>query len=57
MDDEQKPKISSEISLHINDKQLGRLNSYPWWRCSFDMEQLIVCDNISKWMTVFDVNG
>ena len=28
MDDEQEPKISSEISPHINDKQLGRLNSY-----------------------------
>ena len=28
MDDEQVPKISSEISPHINDKQLGRLNSY-----------------------------
>lgn len=28
VDDEQVPKISSEISPHINDKQLGRLNSY-----------------------------
>lgn len=28
VDDEQVPKISSEISPNINDKQLGRLNSY-----------------------------
>ena len=33
VDDEQVPKISSEISPHINDKQLGRLNSYWFCRC------------------------
>lgn len=33
MDDEQEPKISSEISPHINDKQLGRLNSYWIFDC------------------------
>ena len=38
MDDEQEPKISSEISPHINDKQLGRLNSYDWLRFLNDMK-------------------
>lgn len=41
MDDEQEPKISSEISPHINDKQLGRLNSYH--ECvieRFEMEEM-----------------
>lgn len=31
VDDEQVPKISSEISPNINDKQLGRLNSYVFF--------------------------
>ena len=42
MDDEQEPKISSEISPHINDKQLGRLNSY---------KKIRLCHN--KWL-IFD---